>query len=87
MSIVNDRFMATIQDPANIMAGVVMIAVGFALGLAYVEFSEWLYRRAYARRMADLARKPRIVSEINPPPPWTATPIGREVQKYERKSA
>lgn len=71
----------------TLLSGALCLIVGFALGLAWNEFEEWRYRRDRARRMIELSGKPRIVSEINQPPPWTSTPIGREIQKHERKSA
>ena len=63
MSIVTERFMAAIADPAVILPALVGLVFGVAFTLAVSEIADRMHRRAHAKRMKE-AEKHRYPDQI-----------------------
>lgn len=84
MSIVTDRFMTAVADPAVILPVLVGLVFGVAFTLAVSEIADRIHRRAHAKRMREAARRRPIRAEIA----WPESPMTRLVREAEeRKSA
>ncbi len=63
------------------VAGCIVTAVAATI---WVYLVDWIERRAHAKRMLALSKRPRVSSAIVPP---RSTHVDHAVREYERKSA